>query len=75
MKKFIIEKMAARIAAGGAASLALLVQTAQAAVPTEVTTAITSAGTDLQTVAVAIIAAMAAFWGIKAIGTKLGLWK
>lgn len=48
---------------------------AMAEVPAAVTTAITTAGTDLNTVGVAIIAAMAAFWGIKAIGTKLGLWK
>lgn len=48
---------------------------AMAEVPAAVTTAITTAGTDLQSVGVAIIAAMAAFWGIKAIGTKLGLWK
>lgn len=60
---------------GAAGTLAAITAgNAYAALPAEVTTAITDAGTDLKTAAVAVIGAMAAFWGLRIIGTKLGLW-
>lgn len=45
---------------------------ASAALPTEVTTAITAAGADLVTAATAVIVAMVAFWGLKKLGAKMG---
>lgn len=47
---------------------------AAAAVPEGVTTAITGAGTDMTTVATAVIIALVAFWALKKIGTKMGWW-
>ena len=47
---------------------------ANAALPTELTGAITDMGVDLKTAGVAVIVAMAAFWAIKVVGSKLGLW-
>lgn len=47
---------------------------AHAALPTAVTSAITDAGTDLVTAATAVIVAIAAFWGLKTVGKKIGLW-
>ncbi len=47
---------------------------AQAALPTEVTTAITSAGDNLLTGATAVIVAMVAFWGMRKLGQKMGWW-
>lgn len=45
---------------------------ANAALPTEVTTAITAAGTDMVAAITAIIVAFVAFWGLKKLGGKLG---
>lgn len=45
---------------------------AHAALPTEVSTAITAAGTDMVTAITAIIVAFVAFWGLKKLGGKLG---
>lgn len=45
---------------------------AQAAVPVEATTAITTAGTDMLTAVGAVIAAMVAVWGLKKLGSKMG---
>ena len=47
---------------------------AHAALPPAVTDAITEAGTDLVTAATAVIVAIAAFWGLKTVGKKIGLW-
>lgn len=63
---------AAKLALSG---LVLAISTgAHAALPTEVTTAITAAGTDLMTAATAILAVMVGFWGLKKVGTKMGWW-
>lgn len=57
----------------GSAPLALVLGgAAHAEVPTEVTTAITGLGTDLTTVATAIIVAMLAFWGLRKLARKFG---
>lgn len=66
-------KIALRLAAVPAAVLASL-GTAHAALPTEVSSAITEAGANLALAGTAIIAALAAFWGLKKLGSKLGLW-
>jgi flagellar biogenesis protein FliO len=68
---FITRKLAARVLAGGAASLALL-QSAQAALPEEATTAITAAKTDLLAAIGMVIAAMVAVWGLRKLGQKMG---
>lgn len=47
---------------------------AHAALPSNATTAITEAGTDLTTAAAAVLTAMIAFWAIKKVGTKMGWW-
>lgn len=57
----------------GAGLMAASLQ-AQAALPQAVTDAISGAGDDLKTAGIAVITAMAAFWGIAIIGKKLGLW-
>ena len=45
---------------------------AHAALPTEVTTAIDTAGADMVSAITAIIVAFVAFWGLKKLGGKLG---
>lgn len=55
-----------------ASVLATLGMSAHAALPSEVTTAITDAGTDMVTAVTAIIVAFVAFWGIKKLGQKMG---
>ena len=55
-----------------ASVLATLGMSAHAALPSEVTTAITDAGTDMVTAVTAIIVAFVAFWGIKKLGAKMG---
>jgi hypothetical protein len=72
MPKLFIRRLAARVLAGGAVSLAAFMQAAHAALPTEVTAAITSAQTDLLAAVGAIIAAMATVWGLRKLGQKLG---
>lgn len=54
------------------ASLMLAFGTAHAAIPTEATTAITTAGTDLMTAIGSVIAVMVGVWGLKKLGTKMG---
>lgn len=66
-------KTALRLAGIPAAVLASL-GTAHAALPSEVSTAITDAGANLALAGAAIIAALAAFWGLKKLGSKLGMW-
>jgi len=58
--------------AGVIALPAVLASQAHAALPTEVTTAITTAGADMVTAVTAIIVAFVAFWGLKKLGAKLG---
>lgn len=72
MSNFITRRLAARVLAGGSVSVAALMQAAHAALPTEVTAAITSAQTDLLAAVGAIIAAMATVWGLRKLGQKLG---
>lgn len=45
---------------------------AHAALPTEVTTAITTAGADMVSAVTAIIIAFVAFWGLKKLAGKFG---
>lgn len=47
---------------------------AHAAVPAAVNTAIGEAGTDLVTVATAVITALVGFWALAKIGKKMGWW-
>lgn len=47
---------------------------ASAALDAAVTTAISTAGTDLLAGATAVIVAMVAYWGVKKLGTKMGWW-
>lgn len=54
--------------------LAFLGVSAHAALPEGITTAITTAGTDLTTAATAIVVAMVAFWGLRKLGQKMGWW-
>lgn len=54
------------------AGLSVAAATANAAIPTEATTAITTAGTDLTTAIGAVIAVMVGVWGLKKLGTKMG---
>lgn len=74
MKQAIARRLAARVVAGGALSIAALFNLAHAALPESVTTAITAAGGDLTTAATAIIVAMVAFWGLRKLGSKMGWW-
>ena len=53
-------------------SLGALVGSAQAALPTEATTAITTAGADLLTAIGSVIAVMVSVWGLKKLGNKMG---
>lgn len=55
-------------------AFAMATGAARAELPAAVTSAITEAGSNLSTAAVAIIAALAAFWGLQKLGRKLGLW-
>lgn len=66
-----LKSVAAR-AAAVAAPLLVLVGSAHAELPTGVTTAIESAGTDMVTAVTAIITAFVAFWGLRKLGSKLG---
>jgi len=65
------KKYGAKVATGAAVVVAT-VGSAHAALPTEVTTAITSTGTDMVTAITAIIAAFVPFWGLKKLAGKLG---
>ena len=72
MNKFITRRLAARVLAGGSAAVAAFFNMAQAAVPAEVTAAITGAQTDLLAAIGAVIAAMATVWGLRKLGQKMG---
>ncbi|MDD2730113.1 major capsid protein [Malikia sp.] len=72
MQNFIIRRLAARVVAGGAAAVAAFMNAAHAALPTEVTAAITGAQTDLLAAVGAVIAAMATVWGLRKLGQKMG---
>jgi len=71
MERTMKESVALRLAAIPAYVLAVS-GSAHAALPTEVTAAITAAGTDMVTAVTAIIVAFVAFWGLKKLGSKLG---
>ena len=62
---------ALRLAAIPAVVLATM-GSAHAALPTEVTAAITTAGTDMVAAVTAIIIAFVAFWGLKKLASKFG---
>lgn len=47
---------------------------AHAALPTEVTDAIDTAGADLLATATAILSMMVGFWGVRKVGQKMGSW-
>jgi hypothetical protein len=66
--------MKKELSALAALSAALFANQAAAALPAGVDTAITTAGADMMTAAVAIITAMVAFWGIRKLGSKMGWW-
>lgn len=72
MNKFLTQKLAARIAAGGSTAVAAFYNLAHAAVPEEVTTAVTGAKTDLLAAIGMVIAAMVAVWGLRKLGQKMG---
>lgn len=72
MSNFITRRLAARVLAGGAASVAALFNLAHAEVPAAVTAAITGAQADLMTAIGAVIAAMATVWGLRKLGQKMG---
>lgn len=63
-----------RSAALVAVPLSMLAMQAHAALPAGVTSAIETVGSDLETAATAILAAMVAFWGLRKLGTKMGWW-
>ncbi len=56
------------------APLGLMSMQAHAALPAGVTSAIEAVGTDLETAATAVLAAMVAFWGLRKLGSKMGWW-
>ncbi|AOS79775.1 hypothetical protein Q5W_12775 [Hydrogenophaga sp. PBC] len=57
---------------GAAGAALVLASQAHAALPTEVTTAITAAGTDLLAAVTAVIVAFVAFWGMRKLASKMG---
>ena len=59
---------------GAAGAALILANQAHAALPEDVTTAITTAGTDLLAGATAVVVAMVAFWAMKKLGAKMGWW-
>ena len=68
----MFQNLKTKAAAIVAAPALFVAGAANAALPEGVTTAITSAGTDLVTAAGAVITAMVAFWGLRKIGQKMG---
>ena len=56
----------------GSAAIALAAANAHAALPTEVTTAIDTAKTDLLAAIGLVIAAMVTVWGLRKLGQKMG---
>lgn len=73
-KKFNVINQCSALRAAVAAGALTVGVSAHAALPAAVTTAIGEAGTDLVTAATAVIVAIAAFWGLKTVGKKIGLW-
>lgn len=73
-KKFNILRQSRAARAALAAGVLTVGANAHAALPAAVTAAITEAGADLVTAATAVIVAIAAFWGLKTVGKKIGLW-
>lgn len=67
------QALAARLSAVPAV-LAACMGSAHAELPSTVTAAITTAGTDLTTAATAVIVAMISFWALRKVGTKMGWW-
>jgi len=63
-----------RSAALVAVPLSVMAVQAHAALPAGVTSAIEAVGTDLETAATAVLAAMVAFWGLRKLGSKMGWW-
>jgi len=68
-----MEKILQRFGAGVGLAVGA-VSAAHAALPTEVTQAISDAGSDLTAAAGAVIASLAAFWGLRKLGSKMGWW-
>jgi hypothetical protein len=54
--------------------LLLTAGTANAALDPAIKTAIETAGTDLKEAGAAVVIAIAAFWAIRKVGQKLGMW-
>lgn len=73
-KHFNIVRQSRALRVAVAAGALTVGVSAHAALPAAVTAAITEAGTDLVTAATAVIVAIAAFWGLKTVGKKIGLW-
>lgn len=73
-KKFNVIAQSRALRAAVAAGALTAGVSAHAALPAAVTGAITDAGADLVTAATAVIVAIAAFWGLKTVGKKIGLW-
>lgn len=73
-KKFNVIAQSRALRAAVAAGALTAGVSAHAALPAAVTAAITDAGADLVTAATSVIVAIAAFWGLKTVGKKIGLW-
>ena len=73
-KQFVRLSQSRAVRAASVAGLLAAGANAHAALPVAVTDAITGAGTDLVAAATAVIVAIAAFWGLKTVGKKIGLW-
>lgn len=67
-----MNKVTALRLAGIPAAVLASMGSAHAALPTEVTTAITTAGADMVAAITAIIIAFVAFWGLKKLASKFG---
>jgi hypothetical protein len=67
-----MNKVTALRLAGISAAVLASMGSAHAALPTEVTTAITTAGADMVAAITAIIVAFVAFWGLKKLASKFG---
>lgn len=70
--QIITRRLAARVLAGGSVAVAAFFNLAHAALPESVTTAISSAQTDLLSAVGAVIGAMAVVWGLRKLGQKMG---
>jgi hypothetical protein len=70
----LAKRQAKKTATVASVAMMAVASSAHAALPAAVETAITDTGTNLALAATAVIAGLAAFWGLKALGKKLGLW-